>query len=255
MFTPEGRLRLRDELLATARSDLRITGAAITGSGAPGAEDDWSDVDLAFGISGSAHLTDVLADWTELMYRDHGAIHDFDVVAGTWIYRVFLLETTLQVDLAFAPESDFGARGPTFRLLFGAAVDLPDAAPPVAKNMIGMGWLYALHARSCAERGELWRSEFMISGVRDQVLALACMRHGLPAAQGRGFDQLPATVTHPLEQALVKTLEPGELWRAFWVAIDVLVAETRLVDQALADRIEPTLRELARPGPSSTRPG
>jgi len=255
VFTPEDRRRLRDGLLATARADGRISGAAITGSGAAGAEDDWSDIDLAFGVSPGAQITDVLADWTNLMYRDHGAIHDFDVVAGTWTYRVFLLESTLQVDLAFAPQSDFGARGATFRLLFGAAVDLPDAAPPVARNLIGMGWLYALHARSCTERGEVWRAEFMISGVRDQVLALACLRDGLPHLQGRGLDRLPETVTRPIQQALVKTLEPGELWRAFGVAMDALVAETRLVDRSLADRIEPTLRELARPRPSNTRLG
>jgi hypothetical protein len=251
VFTPEGRRRLRDRLLAAARADERISGAAITGSGAAGIEDAWSDIDLAFGVSNTAQMTDVLRDWTESMYRDHGALHDFDVVAGTWVYRVFLLEDTLQVDLAFAPELDFGARAPTFRLLFGAAADLPDAAPPVAANLIGMGWLYALHARSCTERGELWRAEFMISGVRDQVLALACMRHGLPTSQGRGLDRLPATVTRPLEQALVQTLEAGELWRAFAVAMDGLVGETRLADPALADRIEPALRELAKPRPPS----
>ena len=247
MFTPEGRRRLRDRLLVAAQADKRISGAAVTGSGAAGIEDDWSDIDLAFGVSRTAKMTDVMRDWTESMYRDHGALHDFDVLAGTWVYRVFLLEDTLQVDLAFAPESDFGPRAPTFRLLFGAAVELPDAPPAVAANLIGMGWLYALHARSCIERGEVWRAEFMISGVRDQVLVLACMRHGLPISQGRGFDRLPATVTHPLEQALVHALEAGELRRAFAVAMDGLVAETRLADPALADRIEPALRELAKP--------
>ena len=34
----------------------------------------------------------------------------------------------------------------------------------------------------------------MISGMRDQVLALACLRHGLPAREGRGMDGLPADV-------------------------------------------------------------
>lgn len=255
MFTAEERRRLRDKLLAIARGDGRIGGAAVTGSGAAGAEDEWSDIDLAFGVTSSASLADVLADWTDLMYRDYGAIHDFDVVSGTWIYRVFLLKSTLQVDLAFAPQSDFGARAPTFSLIFGDAVDLPVAPPHVATNLIGMGWLYALHARSCTERGEVWRAEFMISGLRGQVLALACLRHGLPHLQGKGFDRLPATVRGPIEQALVKTLEPEELWSAFGVAVDALMVETRLVDRALADRIEPALRELARLRHSDTRGG
>ena len=49
------------------------------------------------------------------MYREHGAVHHFDVNIGAWIYRVFLLHIGLQVDLAFAPASEFGERAHTFR--------------------------------------------------------------------------------------------------------------------------------------------
>ena len=51
MFTPEYRHQLREELIAAAGKDNRITGVAITGSAALGNEDAWSDVDLAFGIA------------------------------------------------------------------------------------------------------------------------------------------------------------------------------------------------------------
>jgi hypothetical protein len=37
------------------------------------------------------------------------------------LYRVLLLDNTLQVDLAFWPATEFGAIAPTFRLLFGRA--------------------------------------------------------------------------------------------------------------------------------------
>ena len=49
VFTPEERTRLRDALVARARADERITGAALTGSASRGAEDRWSDIDLALG--------------------------------------------------------------------------------------------------------------------------------------------------------------------------------------------------------------
>lgn len=54
--------------------------------------------------------------------------------------------------------------------------------------VIGLGWLYALHSRSCIERGKVWQAEYMISAIRDQALALAALRHRLRATQGRGFD-------------------------------------------------------------------
>lgn len=151
-------------------------------------EDRWSDIDLAFGIAEASELQSVLADWTAEMYTQHAALHHFDVLSGGWVYRVFLLPSALQVDLAFAPAAEFGARAPTFRLLFGAAVDKPYRPPPTAEQLIGLAWLHALHARSCIARGRLWQAEYMVSGIRDHVLALACLCQGLPASHGRGMD-------------------------------------------------------------------
>lgn len=219
----------------------------MTGSAALGREDEWSDVDLAFGVAEAVELSEVLADWTEMMYREHGVVHHVDVTSGATIYRVFLLANTLQVDLAFSPAAEFGARAPTFRLLFGVEVKPPYAAPPAAANLIGMGWLYALHARSCIVRGKVWQAEYMISGVRDHVLALACLRLGLPAVQGRGLDRLPPEVTSPLEGALVRALDNGELKRSFGVAVEGLLSEIRQADAELASRIQGPLLELAAP--------
>lgn len=245
MYTPEERERFRSHLVAAARADPRITAVALTGSAAVGREDSWSDVDLAFGIRGTVELEHALADWTRRMYAEHGARHHLDVLSGSWVYRVFLLPSTLQVDLAFAPAADFRARAATFRLLFGAAAEAQHRSPPPAEQLIGLAWLYALHARSSIARGRLWQAEYMVSGVRDHVLALACLRHGLPESHGRGTDQLPAEVSGPLQAAVVRQLHVDELRRAFGAAIEGLVREVRIVDGALAGRLDAALRELA----------
>src|SRR5437868_1537159 len=101
MFTPEDREQLRKTLIAAARTDARIAGAALTGSAALDAEDKWSDIDLAFGVAADADYNGVVADWTERMYRDHGTVHHVDVNVGNVLFRVFFLANTLQVDLAF----------------------------------------------------------------------------------------------------------------------------------------------------------
>src|SRR5665213_1487086 len=115
MFTPQERDRLRTDLLGHAVSDGRISGAAITGSAAAGREDRWSDIDLAFGVIDAAELPNALSDWTAYMYDRHLALHHLDVKSGAWIYRVFLLPSTLQIDLAFVPAAEFRALAPTFR--------------------------------------------------------------------------------------------------------------------------------------------
>ena len=248
MFTPEERERLRSELLERVARDQRISGAAITGSGAASREDRWSDIDLAFGVGDVGEVPNVLSDWTAHMYDRHLALHHVDVHAGALIYRVFLLSRTLQVDLAFVPAAEFRALAPTFRLISGEAKEPQHVQPPPAATIIGMGWLYALHARSCIARGNVWQAEYMISGMRDNALALACIRHGLPAVHGRGMDQLPKEVTAQFEGSLVRQLDAAELSRCFRVAMDGLLSEIRCADQALAGRLQEALTLLAAQG-------
>lgn len=244
MFTRDERSALRDELVAAARADHRIDGAALTGSAARDAEDGWSDVDLAFGLAEGADQAAVIADWTAAMYDRHGAVAHLDSPRGGTVYRVFLLASTLQVDIAFAPAGEFGAIAPTFRLLFGSPSEVPAATPPEAGGLIGMGWLYALHARSSIERGRGWQALYMINGLRDQVVALACLRHDLPAWQGRGVDALPAAALEPLAGSLVGSLDDATLRRAFAVATEALLTEARHVDPELAERLTGPLRAL-----------
>ena len=245
MFSVEERAALRDALVDAARRDARISGVALTGSSSAGAEDRWSDIDLAFGVAMGADRAALIAEWTERMYREHEAVHHTDVMAGAAQFRVFLLRNTLQVDLAFWPETEFGAIASTFRLVSGTARERAAFPGPSAEPLIGMAWLYALHARSCIARGKVWQAEYMISGVRDHVLALACVRHGVPAVQGRGMDLLPAEVTAPVAASLVRALETAELRRAFASVCESLLVEIELVDTALAARLSTPIRELA----------
>src|ERR1700681_3744530 len=135
MFTPEERENLRSELLERAARDCRISGAAITGSAAAEREDRWSDIDLAFGVVDAAELPNVLSDWTARMYDQHSALHHLDVKSGAWIYRVFLLPSTLQVDLAFVSCTEFRALAPTFRLVSGRANEPRHTPPPQPSDL------------------------------------------------------------------------------------------------------------------------
>src|SRR4051812_17362237 len=244
MFSPEDRDRLRETLIAAARADGRISAAALTGSVALGATDRWSDIDLAFGVTSAADFDRVVADWTNRLCQEHGAVDHFDVVYGRALYRVFLLANTLQVDLSFWPEAEFGATGPSFRLLFGTAAERPPRPDPSATALIGMGWLYALHVRSSIARGRPWQAEYMLSGMRDQVLALACLRYGVSAVEGRGIDSLPPEATAAVAGAMVRSLDAAELKRAFGVVSEALIAEAEQLDVSLANRLAAPLREL-----------
>ena len=164
MFTAEERDRVREQLLARAEADSAVVGAAFTGSHATGDGDRWSDTDLVLAIRGE--LTPVLNGWTRWLYRELGAQHHWDLPVGRGIVRVFLLPGLLEVDLTFAPQADFGPRGPQWRTIFGQ----PQPGEPFPAldrdTLTGLAWHHALHARISIERGRWWQAEHWISAGR-----------------------------------------------------------------------------------------
>ncbi len=243
VFSVDDRNRVRDRVLELAEADPRVVAAAVVGGLADGGGDRWSDLDLTFAVADAVPVSDVLGDWTREFAAEFDAAHLFDLPTAASIYRVFLLPGCLQVDLSFTPASEFGARGPKFRLLFGNAVDVAQASPTSASELFGLGVHHAVRARFCIERNRRWQAEYWISGVRDQALALACRRRGFSVAHGRGFDDLPLEVLAPFDDALVRSLQPEELRRALASAVAGLLRESAEAEN-LAASVEAQLREL-----------
>jgi len=247
VFTLEYRDAVRDRLLEMAHRDARVVAGAAVGALAGGGGDRWSDLDLTFGLADGVSAGSVLADWTAELERSLDAVHLFDLPLQSTIYRVFLLPGSLQVDLSFTPEAEFGALGPRFALLFGTAVERQRPPGVPAPHLFGLAVHHAVRARFCVERGRLWQGEYWISGVRDQALALACRRRGFEADHGRGFDRLPASLLARAEDAMVRAIERRELPRALGSAVEVLLLEAGDVPD-LAARVEVQLRGLTAAG-------
>jgi hypothetical protein len=243
VFTPEERTRIRERVFELARADPRITGGAVTGSLTVDAEDRWSDIDTTFGVANDVDPEVVLDEWTRVLEGELEVLHYWDLRRAPTIYRVYLLAGGLELDIAVTPAAEFAKRGPNFRLVFGEAGERPPSSPDIGE-IIGYGWLCALTARTRIERGKPWAAEYFISWTRDQALALACVRLGLPPEYARGADRLPGEVTEPYEDGLVRSLEPGELRRALGVVVSAFLAEVGEADAGLAGRLRLALDEL-----------
>jgi hypothetical protein len=242
MFSVEQRERTRRRLLSLAEADDDVVGAAITGSHVAGTADAWSDIDLAFGIRGD--LSPALARWTAILERDFDAVHHWDLAWASSIYRVYLLPDWLEVDIAFTPADEFGPRGPNWQTVFGDAVGV-EQTPPVARDdLVGLSWHHLLHARMCIERGKPWQAEWLISGARDHIVALACLRLGYTTRFAKGADELPRELTAALEGAVVHSLDERELRRALACLGPAYLAELQRSDPDVASRIGPMLTEL-----------
>lgn len=243
MFSIPDRNRIRDHILHLAASDTRVVAGAVVGSLALGEGDRWSDLDLTFAVADDVPVFEVLEDWTRNIITEFDAVHLFDLPRDASIYRVFLLPGCLQFDLSFTPAARFGASGPKFKLLFGSSVEKPFPQPPSAQELFGYAVHHVLRARFCIERGRYWQAEYWISSARDLALSLACRRLGLPASDGRGFDDLPTEVRDSFNGTLITSLERDELLRALGLVIHGLLSQADEV-RGLAARVEPQLREL-----------
>ena len=156
----------------------------------------------------------MLDQLTTPLVREFSAVPLFDLPHRESIFRVLLLQGCLQVDLSVTPASSFGPNGPKFKILFGDFKENPAIPAPPAGQLLGYAAHHAARARFCIERGRFWQAEYWISGARDYTLSLACLQRNLSPHYGRGFDQLPAEIQIPAQQALVKSLDRAELMRA-----------------------------------------
>jgi hypothetical protein len=224
-FSVEERESARRRVLSRAEADPRIVAAAVVGAEAAGRVDRWSDLDLTFGVAEGTAVDEVLDEWTRELGAQLDAVHLFDVHVGPTVYRVFLLPGILQLDLSFTPAARFGALGPNFRLLFGAAVD-DRVREPMSRlaetptQRFGLCVLYLVRARFGVERGNLRQAEHYVRLAAELV-------HGA----GSNLPESPtrSALLAAVEETLALLLrDPGEA-------------------RDLAERLEPQLRELARP--------
>ena len=223
MFTPEERDRVGDRILDIARSDDRVVAAAVVGSLALDEGDRYSDIDLTFAVRDGVSIPDVLDDWTKRVTEDLGAVRLFDLERDPIVYRVFLLPDCLQLDVSFSPAASFNPTSPRFRLLYGEAGDPVDAGEALpATELLGWASMYARDVRVSIERGEVWRAENSLEGLRHYALSFACRVRDLPSGWGKGHDRLPADVLADFVPSLAASVEPAELSRALTAAIAAL---------------------------------
>ena len=153
------------------------------------------------------------------------------------------------------PAALFRPAGPRFQLLFGeTCAGEPEVPPPghmfiptpiVARDLFGWGVIYALHARACIERRRLWQAEHYVGAVRDHALSLACLRHGLPAVQGRRYDDLPPETLARFEAAHVGAVEPVALRAALSASVLALMHESKEAELLGASVVAERLAELS----------
>jgi hypothetical protein len=246
MFTAEQRDHVRQRVLEVAQSDPRVIAGALTGSMAFGGGDRWSDINVAFGIAEGITLEAVLDDWTHLFEQEWGVLHHFDLPFGSSVYRVFLLPSGLEIDVAATPAEDFGPRGPNFRALFGPTQSVPATPQPSASSLIGLSWLYVrMHTRASSATSSGKPNTGSAGFVSTSSNWRACAWERTPANGA-------ASIASPRCNGSDRR-DPGALprrARAAWALAAVtrgLIGELQRWDSDLCARLSPLLHKFSAP--------
>jgi len=245
MFSEAERERVRALILDMAQADPRVLAGAEVGSRAAGLGDRWSDLDLTFALREDVEVAALADEWAGALREREGVAQLFDLAVAGILYRVLLFPGALQVDLSWTPRR-IPQRGEKFRMLFGDAVERMPSPRPDAPQSFGLAVHHALHARICIERGRPWAAAWAIEGLRNEVLALACIARRLPERFARGLDALPAELLDRAEPTLVRGVERDELLRALRAGIELLLDECAGMVAAAAPSLDADLRTLMR---------
>lgn len=255
-FTPESRqdtLRILEEAF---RSDSRIVGLVLVGSGAHGFADQYSDLDLVVAVSEDEDSLAVFGEWDD---RIRGALPVLSRFSSIRAARVglygFVLRDCLEVDISFQPVSLLTARSPNWQVIFDTTGTLEDRLAAswdeqdtrdVASEYLRVLesiWHYVMHAATAVERDHLWRALHYVVQVRERAVELEGLRSGHNTYLFREAHLIPQDRLAPLASALPASLTAPELLRALKVATECFFDAAGLLDKELGKEHSAELRE------------
>ena len=208
-----------------AAADPRVVAAAVVGGLADGGGDRWSDLDLTFAVADAVPVSEVLDDWTEEFrsrvrrgppVRPSGWAFDLSSVSAAGAACRSTCRSRRRPRSARAVRGSGCSsvpRSTCLRLRRPRRTSCSDSACTTRSARV---------SASNAAAGGRPSTGSAASAIRP--LRSPATASGLAVAEGRGFDDLPAEVLAPFEEALVRSLQPEELRRALASAVSGLSA-------------------------------
>ena len=254
-YSPATRESTLNRLLTVLRSDQRIAGVLVVGSGAEGFEDVYSDIDLCAVTTSVDDVRPAFQEWGVKIGEMLPVFHSVESVRGANIYLwILLLENFLEIDLCFLCLDDLHARRNRWKTVFDRSGRIEGIMQSSWKNRpkpnleetyryrLGSIWHYISYAAVAVQRDQPWRAVYEIEQIRNQTIELRGLREELETKRFRHVDQMSEDFLTSLEQTLVLSLRSVDLMNALRAATACFFREARhfdeMLDIKLAERFE-----------------
>ena len=249
-YSPATREAILNRLLTVLRSDKRLAGLLVVGSGAEGFEDDHSDIDLCAVTTSADDVRFAFQDWGVKIREMLPVFHSLESVRAANIYLwVIFLENFLEVDLCFLCLDDLRATRNRWKTIFDRSGRIEDIMQSSWENRpkpnleeayhtrISSIWHCIKHAAIAVQRKQLWRAIFELELIRDRTIELRGLREELETKRFRQVDQMSAEFLVELEETLVSSLNETDIMNALKAATACFFQEARHFDEILDIRI------------------
>lgn len=245
-YSPATRAAILDRLLTALRSDKRLAGLLVVGSGAEGFEDDHSDIDLCAVTTSADDVRPAFQEWGEKVHQMLPMFHSLESQRAPNVYLwVFLLENFLEIDLCFLSLNDLRATRNRWNTIFDRSGRIESIMQSSWENRpkpnleeayrsrISSIWHCIKHATIAVQRGQPWRAIFELELIRDRTIELRGLREELETKRFRHVDQMPEDFLKALEQTLVLSLKGVDIMNALKAATACFFNEAREYDKIL----------------------
>ena len=245
VFTVDERDRVRHLVLEMASDDPRVVAGAVLGSPRARRGRPWSDLDLMFGVDDEVAVTEVLEEWSGAIVRDLAGVHISTFPAdrssiGSSCSRAVWSSTSrscrLRSSARAGPSSGCSSARPS--------TCQTNHRPPRTSSSGTPSTTPCMHGSRSSEVG-IGRPS--TGSVRSATARSSSRVAGEDSTAGTGreiFHRLPPAVLVPVNDALVRSLDPEELRRALASAVAALLRESAEAG-SMAEQLEDELRELA----------
>ena len=245
-YTPATRETTLNRLLTALRSDKRLSGLLIVGSGAEGFEDDHSDIDLCAVTTSADDVRAAFEEWGVKIREMLPVFHSLESVRGPNVYLwIFFLENFLEIDLCFLCLDDLRATRNRWKTVFDRSGRIesimrstwenrpkPDLEE-VYRYRIGSIWHYIKHAVAAVQRNQPWRAVYELEQIRNQTIELRGLHDELETKRFRHVDQMSKDFLIEIERTLILSLNEVDIMDALKAATTCFFREARHYDEIL----------------------
>ncbi len=245
-YSPATREEILNRLLIDLRSDERLAGLLVVGSGAEGFEDEHSDIDLCAVTTSADDVRSAFEEWGVKIREMLHVFHALESVRAANVYLwVIFLDNFLEIDICFLCLDDLRATRNRWRTVFDRSGKIEDFMQSSWENRpkpdleeayrsrFDSIWHCIKHASIAVQRNQPWRAIFELELIRNRAIELRGLREELETKRFRHVDQMPEDFLTDLENTLVLSLRSADIMDALKAATACFFREARHYDEML----------------------